>query len=623
MPETPPPSTPDNEPPESQPPPPPGPDPPPESDPDAGAIAEMESFLGTVAGGRNVTGWAGAPRTVKDFSTRTEPLAPPSHIASYEILGFLGRGGMGVVYKAMQPGLKRLVALKMILHADHAGSEQLARFRTEAEAVARLQHPNIVQVHEVGEHEGRPFLVMEYVDGYSLETTVGRRQLQPRRAAELIHVLALAMDYAHHRGVVHRDLTPSNILMQRKLEYQAPKLEPKKEDPPADFGLVTADFEPKITDFGLAKRIDLEEGLTRSSAILGTPGYMAPEQASGRSRSVGPPADVHALGAILYRLLTGLPPFQGDTPLDTVLQLRTQEPLPPSRLQPNLPRDLETVCLKCLEKDPTRRYQTARALADDLQAYLSGAPVSARPPRPIERLIRAVRQRPALTVVLGGGGLALLGLSIGLMWSSPLAVGAVAVLGLVAGGGVYHARLQAALRESSSRQRAAERSVERLHLVLDMTRRLVDTHDLDSLLRLLSECAVRLTGAETATVYLVDPARRELWSRILLDDRVDSIRLSLGVGIAGTVAVTGETINVPDAYADARFHSNIDQRSGFRTRSVLALPLNGRDGRIIGVFQLLNKRTGPFTAEDAEVITLVKESAAVAIENAQRAGPQG
>jgi serine/threonine-protein kinase len=583
----------------------------------------MESFLGTVTGHRNLTGWAGAPRTVQEFGSRTEPIAPPSHIAGYEILGFLGRGGMGVVYKALQPGLKRLVALKMILNADHAGPEQLARFRTEAEAVARLQHSNIVQVYEVGEHEGRPFLVMEYVDGYSLETTVGRRQLQPRRAAELVHVLALAMDYAHHRGVVHRDLTPSNILMQRKSETPAPKPEPKKEDLPADFGLVIADFEPKITDFGLAKRIDLEEGLTRSSAILGTPGYMAPEQASGGAHSIGPPADVHALGAILYRLLTGLPPYQGDTPLDTVLLLRTQEPLPPSRLAARCPRDLETVCLKCLEKDPARRYQTARALADDLQAYLAGEPVSARPPRPIERLIRAVRQRPALALLLGTSGMALLGLTVGLLYYDAVAVGAMAVLGLLAGGGVYHAQLQAALRESGRRQRAAERSVERLHFVLEMTRRLVATHDLDSLLRLLSECAVRLTGAETATVYLVDPARRELWSRILLDDRVDSIRLTLGVGIAGTVAVTGETINVPDAYADSRFHSNIDQRSGFRTRSVLALPLHGRDGRIIGVFQLLNKRTGPFTAEDAEVISLVKESAAVAIENAQRAGPQG
>src|SRR5436305_11651459 len=168
---------------------------------------------------------------------------------------------------------------------------------------------------------------------------------------------------------------------------------------------------------------------------------MSPEHTSGRSRSVGPPADVHALVAILYRLLTGLPPFLGDTPLDTVLQLRTQEALPPSRLAARCPRDLETVCLKCLEKDPARRYQTARALADDLQAYLEGTPVTARPPRPLERLIRAMRQRPALALLLGSSGLALLGLTVGLMWSSPVAVGAVAVLGLLAGGGVYHARL--------------------------------------------------------------------------------------------------------------------------------------------------------------------------------------
>src|SRR5262245_22022882 len=507
MPDTPTPASPaDDRFPQSEAPPTHGPDPP--EDPDV--VAKMESFLGTMAAGRQVTGWAGSPGTVPDVPPRSQRIPPPSHIAGYEVLGVLGRGGMGVVYKALQPGLKRLVALKMILHADHAGPDQVARFRAEAEAVARLQHPNIVQVFEVGEHEGRPFLALEYVDGYSLETAVGRQQLLPRRAAERVHVLALAIEYAHRRGVVHRDLTPANILLQRKSD-------PSQAGSFADFGFGTSEFELKITDFGLAKRIDLEEGLTKSSAILGTPGYMAPEQAGGGHRSVGPPADVHALGAVLYRLLKGLPPYHGETPLDTVVQLRVQEPLPPSRLAPRCPRDLEIVCLKCLEKDPARRYQSAQALADDLHAYLTGEPVSARPPRPRERLVRWARQRPALTLLLGASGLALLGVAVGLMWYNALAVGAVAVLGLLLGGGAYYAQLQAALRESGQRQRAAERNVERLHLVLEMTRQLVATRDLAVLLRLLSECAARLTGAETATVYLVDRNRRELWSCVLLD----------------------------------------------------------------------------------------------------------
>src|SRR5262249_17921191 len=320
------------------------------------------------------------------------------------------------------------------------------------------------------------------------------------------------------------------------------------------------------------------------------------------------------------RLLTGLPPYHGETPLDTVVQLRVQEPLPPSRLAPRCPRDLEIVCLKCLEKDPARRYQSAQALADDLHAYLTGEPVSARPPRPRKRLVRWARQRPALTLLLGASGLALLRVAVGVMWDNALAVAAVAVLGLLLGGGAYYAQLQAALRESGQRQRAAERNVERLHLVLEMTRQLVATRDLAVLLRLLSECAARLTGAETATVYLVDRNRRELWSCVLLDDRVEPIRLPLGVGIAATVAVTDATIHLPEApppYPRARLPSNTPRGGGSRPPSSWALPMNGRDGRVLGVFQLLNKRSGPFTAEDAEVISLLKESAAVAIENAQ------
>jgi hypothetical protein len=292
-----------------------------------------------------------------------EGLAPPD-VPGYEVLGELGRGGMGVVYQARHLQLGRLVALKMILAGSHAGAQARARFKAEAEAVARLQHPNVVQIYDVGEHQGLPFLSLEFCPGGSLAERLDGTPLPPRPAAALTETLARAAHAAHQAGIVHRDLKPANVLL-------------------------AADGTPKITDFGLAKRLDEAGGPTRSGPILGTPSYMAPEQAGTTSdsepvvavhREVGPAADVYALGAILYELLTGRPPFKGSTPMNTVLQLLTCEPVPPRLLVPKVPRDLETVCLKCLQKDARKRYASAADLAADLGRWLRGEAVLAQPP---------------------------------------------------------------------------------------------------------------------------------------------------------------------------------------------------------------------------------------------------
>jgi WD40 repeat protein len=283
---------------------------------------------------------------------------------------------MGVVYQAWQTRLGRMTALKMVLAGAYAGPEQLARFSTEAEAVARLHHPNIVQIYDVGEHDGRPYLVLEHVEGGNLQSKLAGTSLGARQAAELIETLARAVHYAHERGVVHRDLTPRNVLL-------------------------TSTGEPKITDFGLAKLRAGGIGRTFTGEILGTPSYMAPEQAAGNPQDVGPAADVYALGAILYDALTGRPPFKAETPLDTMLQVTTTEPAPPGRLQPRVPRDLETVVLKCLRKEPQRRYGSALELAEDLRRFLAHEPVRARPASSWERAEKWVKRRPALAALIG------------------------------------------------------------------------------------------------------------------------------------------------------------------------------------------------------------------------------
>ncbi len=290
-------------------------------------------------------------------------------VAGFEILEELGRGGMGVVYKARQINLGRLVALKMVLAGAHAGPKALARFHMEAHAVASLQHPNIVQIHDVGQAGGLPYFSLEFVDGGSLAQQINGRPQDITLAATTIRTLARAIHAAHLQGIVHRDLKPANILR-------------------------TADGRLKITDFGLARRLGDDSHQTRTGTIVGTPDYMAPEQACGQAHDAGPLVDQHALGAILYELLTGRPPFRGATPLDTIEQVRTKEPVPPTRLQPKVPRDLETICLKCLQKEPHRRYTDASALADDLDRFLEGRSVLARPISAVERLGRWCRRNP-------------------------------------------------------------------------------------------------------------------------------------------------------------------------------------------------------------------------------------
>jgi WD40 repeat protein len=302
-------------------------------------------------------------------------------IPGYEVLGVLSRGGQGVVYQARHLQLKRLVALKMIRAGTHAGPQEVGRIKAEAEAVARLQHPNIVQIYEVGEHDGLPFLSLELMPGGSLAQKLDGTPLPARQAAELLQTLALAVHHAHQHEIIHRDLKPANVLLTGA--------------PGTPLGQGT----PKITDFGLAKKRDDPSGPTPDFAILGTPSYMAPEQAAGQVRAVSPRTDVYALGAILYELLTGRPPFRGETIADTLELVRTHDPVPPRRLQPKVPRDLETICLRCLRKEPRRRYPSARKLAEDLRRFLNGQPIRARPVRFWERGLKWARRRPAVAAL--------------------------------------------------------------------------------------------------------------------------------------------------------------------------------------------------------------------------------
>jgi serine/threonine protein kinase/formylglycine-generating enzyme required for sulfatase activity len=321
-------------------------------------------------------------------------------VPGYEILGVLGKGGMGVVYKARQIKLNRFVALKMVLGGRHAGEEEIARFQAEARAAACLQHPNIVQIYEVGDVDGRPFFSLEYCAGGNLASRLDGTPWPDDRAAELIETLARAVDTAHCAGIVHRDLKPGNILLvpPRRASTSAEiSLAELAATPPsvADCGM------PKIADFGVAKRLDASDAKTVLGTVVGTPSYMAPEQAGNTGHPIGPATDVYALGAILYELLTGRPPFKGATPIDTVMQVVADEPVPPRQLNSKVPRDLETICLKCLHKHPRKRYHAAEALADDLRRFLNGEPVLARPTPFWERGFKWVKRHPAPGALAG------------------------------------------------------------------------------------------------------------------------------------------------------------------------------------------------------------------------------
>lgn len=326
---------------------------------------------------------AKAQPTPADMPTETSPWggslekAPAvgdtvNYFGDYELLEEIARGGMGVVYKARQTSLSRIVALKMILSGSLAGDQEVRRFKSEAEAAARLDHPGIVPIFEIGEHSGQHYFSMGFVEGRSLADRLRAGPLPPREAAELLVKIFEAVQYAHNKGVVHRDLKPGNVL-------------------------IDGSGSPRVSDFGLAKQLDSDSEMTKTGQVLGTPAYMPPEQASGKVKEVGPLSDVYALGAMFYAMLTGRPPFQAATTVDTLRQVIEQAPVPLRRLNTRIPKDLETICLKCLEKEPERRYRSADSLGLDLQRYLRGEPINARPVSVVERTWRWCKRHPVPT----------------------------------------------------------------------------------------------------------------------------------------------------------------------------------------------------------------------------------
>ena len=350
-----------------------------------------------------------------DSRTAATPVAPEHpvpEIPGYEVLGVLGQGGMGVVYKAIDLQLRRHVAIKMVATGPVVTEAARERFHSEARAVAVLQHPNIAQVFLAETIESRPFFVMEYVDGGTLAEVITGEPQPPRYAAELVSKLADAVDFSHGRNVLHRDLKPGNVL-------------------------ITQDGEPKIADFGLAKFLDGDSSATKTGDILGTPSYMSPEQAGGVVKNIGRGSDIYSLGAILYELLTGRPPFRTPDAMQTVLMVLSDDPVPPRQLQPTVPKDLETICLKCLEKLPSKRYSTARHLADDLRRFLAGEAIHARPVGRLERLWKWVQRHPA--------------------WAALAAVCVVGIIGSVAAGFYHNRQIEQSLAETEAERDRAQR----------------------------------------------------------------------------------------------------------------------------------------------------------------------
>ncbi len=315
----------------------------------------------------------------------------PHRLGDYELLEEIARGGMGVVYRARQISLNRIVAVKVVLHGPFSSPEFVKRFRTEAAAVAGLQHPNIVAIYEVGQSGGDHFFSMEYIEGRNLAEIVREKPLPARQAAEYLRTIATAVHYAHQRGVLHRDLKPSNVLLD-------------------------AFDQPRITDFGLAKLLDGDAELTTTGQVLGSPSYISPEQAAGKAGEFGPGGDIYSLGAILYHLLTGRPPFQGETLQEILAQVQSATPIPPRRLNPSVPEDLQTICLKCLQKESPRRYASAHDLADDLSRFLANEPIRARAVSQVEKVWLWCKRRPVTASLSGALTLTVLLGILGVLW---------------------------------------------------------------------------------------------------------------------------------------------------------------------------------------------------------------
>ena len=356
-----------------------------------GTIREQATVIGEVA----ALPVKGDASTGDFIETNDDSVLGIKSIPGYDFISELGRGGMGVVYKARDQRLKRTVAIKMIIAGAHAGEEEMARFQTEAQAVAKLNHHHIVEIFEVGEHNGKPYIALEYADGGSLEELTDGKPQTAEYSAMLVEMLAAAMQAAHDQDIIHRDLKPANILLDET-------------------------GEPRITDFGLAKQMDEDSNQTKSGAVMGTPGYMAPEQAGSSPDTLGPATDTYAIGAILYHLLTGHAPFQAATPFDTIMQVLSDDPVPPRRLVPTVPIDLETICLKCLQKEPHRRYTTAQELAEDLRRQQAGEPILARPVGTSERMWKWSRRHPAIASLIVVSLLALITIIGGGVWYNTL-----------------------------------------------------------------------------------------------------------------------------------------------------------------------------------------------------------
>lgn len=425
--------------------------------------------------------------TVVFGGNRPSPTAiSSSDVGDYEILVEIARGGMGIVYKARHRKLGRLAAVKLIKSGDIAGDEEVRRFQAEAAAASQLDHPNIVPVFEAGEHHGQHYMALALVDGPSLWNRVRETPLEPNEAAALLETVARAIQFAHDRGIIHRDLKPQNIL-------------------------ITADGVPKVTDFGLAKRIHGDSNLTGTGMPLGTPSYMPPEQAAGQQDKIGPRSDVYALGATLYAMLTGRPPFQAANAMAAVLQVLQSEPVSPRDLNPGIPRDLETICLKCLSKRSNDRYASAEDLADDLRRFLTHQPIAARPTGSFEHLVKWVQRQPALAGLLAASliaALALVAVGVGRFYGNELAA--------------TNDRLRTALNESERAKNAEEEQKRQTAKALDnverylyanrisLAQREIERRDFGRADQLLNECKPPFRGWEWYHLRANISASREL-----------------------------------------------------------------------------------------------------------------